>query len=163
MYTARLWPVHRIAMKQPSMSRGTSSRIVGSFVALTALTMAGCDGNSPIVGSGTLITQTRKLSTFGAVEVQIIRPFLGFYCPYRVRVINHVGPQAGQSIAQSSLVKIMADDNIASLISSTVIDGRLVLSVSQHIRPANDIQVDVGTVMSVSSKGCTETKMSTGS
>ena len=84
-------------------------------LALLALVAAGCGGGSSTNGSGHVVTVSRSVADFSAIDLT-----------GQANVVVSVGP--------STAGTIKGDDNIVPLIHTDVRDGKLVISSKQAIR-----------------------------
>lgn len=110
---------------------GVSGNLVAAVVVmLAAVVLAGCsDGNGDrrVLGSGHLVEQSRDTSDVNAVELR-----------GRGRMTVEIG--------SSESLSISAEDNLLSLITSEVVDGRLIVDVDPAIDPTEQLEFQV-TVM----------------
>ncbi|AXI02241.1 head GIN domain-containing protein [Aquirhabdus parva] len=92
------------------------------------LGLAGCkiglDDLVNVKGSGTTLNQTRTLGSFSAIDLE-----------------GATDIQITQGAVQS--VRVTADDNIVPLITTTVKNGRLIISSTKSYSTQNDVRVTV--------------------
>ncbi len=97
------------------------------FVALPGILLAGCSDSNHVPGSGNVISQTRQVGAFEAIELK---------APVKLRVT--CGKEGGS-------LKIDGDDNILALIQTRVENGRLVVTADRAYRTSNTPSITLDT------------------
>lgn len=107
-------------MKLNPTAIGLSQRLV--FIGLGLFAWTGCQFEPPVVGSGTIISESREISGF-----------------QRVRVVG--SSKVTFEIAPENRCEITADDNLLPLIQSEVSGDELVISFERSVSPSQTVEI----------------------
>lgn len=96
------------------------------LAAMILITVAGCDVNFGIKGSGNIQTESRDVEAFHAVA------------------LSGIG-DVNISFGETQSVSITTDDNLLPIIETTVEDGELRIRSKESINPSKSLQVEIVT------------------
>ncbi len=108
-----------------------------SFVMVLALVAPACaQSEKPVVGSGVIVTETRELADFDAIEL-------------------HMSGDVRVSIGKAMPFEISGEDNILPLIKTEVRDRRLIISVTKPFKTKHspDIELTIPDIESAAIHG----------
>jgi len=100
------------------------TRVFPVLLAVSLLGPVCAKGEDPVVGSGTVISETRKLAEFDEIELRIAGDL-------------HV------TIGEPTPLELKGDDNILPLIETEVRDGRLVISTERPLKAKQTLLLKV--------------------